>query len=334
MSPISHTTIEQRLHIELLFDRKDNNADNGSDVIKGLTKTQKSLPPRYFYDDRGSQLFEEICQLSEYYPTRTERTILEEYAGIIAGLTGICELVELGSGSSTKTRLLLDAYSNLGYPLRYIPIDVSEGILSESAKSLSRDYPNLEVCGLVGTYSQALAKLLPSKNLKRLVFFLGSSLGNFNPEECDRVFAEIKTALKSGDYFLLGIDLQKSIDILEAAYNDSLGVTAAFNLNMLQHLNDRFQGNFNLNNFEHRAFYNVSQAQIEMHLISLRSHSVRLNSLDLTVNFEEGETILTEISRKFDLNLMRQYFQKRGFKIIQSQTDPNNWFGLILAQMM
>ena len=324
----------QPLYIEILLNREDNNTDNGSDVIKGLTQTRKSLPPRYFYDERGSQLFEKICQLPEYYPTRTETAILEEYAGEIAELTGIGELVELGSGSSRKTRLLLDAYYHLGSPLRYIPIDVSEGMLSQSARCLSIDYPNLEVCGLVGTYSQGLAKLLPSSGDKRIIFFLGSSLGNFNPEECDRFFAEIKTALKSGDYFLLGIDLQKSLEVIEAAYNDSLGVTAAFNLNMLQHLNWRFQGDFELNKFKHRAFYNVSEAQIEMHLISLRSHSVRLKDLDLTVNFQEGETILTEISRKFNLNLMQKYFEDRGFKIVQSRTDSNNWFGLILGQII
>ncbi|MGF1485993.1 MAG: L-histidine N(alpha)-methyltransferase [Prochloraceae cyanobacterium] len=331
MLPISD---RQRLHIEVLLNLKDNNADSGSDVIKGLTQTQKSLPPRYFYDDRGSQLFEKICQLPEYYPTRTETAILQEYAPEIAKLTSVCELVELGSGSSTKTRLLLDAYSKLGSPLHYIPIDVSQGILSQSARCLSIDYPNLEVFGLVGTYSQALAKLSSPKKNQRLIFFLGSSLGNFNPQECDRFFSEIKTALKSGDYFLLGVDLQKSIEVLEAAYNDSLGVTAAFNLNMLQHLNWRFQGNFELNNFEHRSFYNVSKSQIEMHLVSLRSHFVRLEALDLTIDFQAGETILTEISRKFNLHSMQKYFEDRGFKIVSSLSDPNNWFGLILAQLI
>ncbi len=329
MLPISH---KQRLNIERLVDRDRDNKDNGNDVIEGLTKNQKSLPPRYFYDDRGSQLFEKICQLPEYYPTRTETAILEQYAGEIANLTGVCELVELGSGSSTKTRLLLNAYSNLGSALRYIPIDISEGILAESAKNLLIDYPNLEIDGLVGTYSQALKRLLPSKT-SRMVFFLGSSLGNFNPEACDRIFAEIKAALKSGDYFLLGVDLQKPLDILEAAYNDSQGVTAAFNLNILDHLNWKYRGNFDLNNFKHDAFYNVDCSRIEMHLISLRSHSVSLKALDLDVNFQKEETILTEISRKFDLDLIRKYFQDRGFKVIQSRTDSNQWFGLILARV-
>jgi L-histidine Nalpha-methyltransferase len=334
MTSFSSPDNQERLHVEYLIDPNlVSELEDGKDVIWGLTQPQKSLAPRYFYDDRGSQLFEQICELPEYYPTRTETWILQQYAIEIAQMTGICELVELGSGSSTKTRLLLDAYQQMDYPLCYVPIDVSGGILEASAKQLLADYPTLQIRGLVGTYELALKNLMPSPLPSRAICFLGSTLGNFNQPECDRFFSQVRTALQSGDYFLLGIDLQKPIEILEAAYNDLQGVTAEFNLNMLRHLNNRMSGNFNLDLFEHRAFYKTTEAQIEMHLICRRSHSVRLETLDLTVEFKEKETIFTEISRKFNLDEMQQYLAKQGFKPLQVWTDPQQWFGLILSQI-
>jgi dimethylhistidine N-methyltransferase len=326
---------EKRLQIERLVNLSapsDAETIAGSDVIQGLTQTPKTLPPKYFYNDRGSQLFEQICELPEYYPTRTEAVILRQYAGEIAQLTGSCELVELGSGSSTKTRLLLDAYEALGYPLRYLPIDVSAGILESSAQQLLADYPSLKVHGLVSTYELALQQLAPSQLPSRMIFFLGSTLGNLNPQECDIFFSQIKAALNIGEYFLLGIDLQKSKQLLEAAYNDSQGVTAEFNINVLEHLNQRFEGNFDTQSFEHWAFYNDQLHQIEMHLRSLKAQTVRLEALDLTVKFDTDETIMTEISRKFDLGVMQQELQAKGLKPLQVWTDPKQWFGLILCQ--
>ncbi len=330
-----HPLQEGRLKIKRLVNLSTSSeveTNAGSDVIQGLTQTPKTIPPRYFYDDRGSELFEEICELPEYYPTRTEAAILQQYASEIAQLTGACELVELGSGSSTKTRLLLDAYESLGYPLRYLPIDVSAGILESSAEQLLFDYPSLHIQGLVSTYELALQQLTATQLPTRMIFFLGSTLGNLNPQECEIFFSQIKAALKVGEYFLLGIDLQKPKHLLEAAYNDSQGVTAEFNLNMLTHLNKRFQGNFDTNLFEHWAFYNEQLDQIEMHLRSLKANSVRLDALDLTLDFEAGETIMTEISRKFNLELMKQELQAKNLKPIQSWTDSNQWFGLILCQ--
>ncbi len=331
----SAQTIIERLQIEHLLSSKPspNQLIDGSDVIKGLTHIPKSLPARYFYDDRGSELFEQICELPEYYLTRTETTILQKCAIEIAGITNVCEIVELGSGSSTKTRILLDAYNQLGYPLRYIPIDVSAGILETSARQLLADYDSLQVHALASTYELALRQLIPTQLPSRMICFIGSSLGNLNPQECDVFFSQIISALQEGEYFLLGIDLQKQKHLLEAAYNDSQGVTAAFNLNMLEHLNWRFQGNFDTAQFEHWAFYNETQHQIEMHLQSLRSQTIQLRALDLTVHFERGETILTEISRKFDLNTMQQELSSRGLKPLQVWTDPNNWFGLLLCQL-
>lgn len=321
--------------ITLMSDRSDDSPEkmaSGQDVILGLTQTPKSLPPKYFYDDRGSDLFEEICELPEYYPTRTEAAILREYAPEIARITGPSELVELGSGSSTKTRLLLDAYQGLESPSEYVPIDVSGGILEASAKQLAQEYPGLQIRGLVGTYEQALLHLPPTTYSSRVIMFLGSSLGNFSPEECDRFFEEMQIALREQDYFLLGVDLQKPSHILEAAYNDAQGVTAEFNLNMLSHLNWRFGGNFDINLFTHEAIYNQSESQIEMYLHCQESHTVRLEKLNLTVEFAAGESMLTEISRKFDFEHKQEYLESRGLKLVQAWTDPQQWFGLLLCQ--
>lgn len=330
----AHSTIENRLQIERLVGATRLLASTaGSDVVKGLTQSRKSLPARYFYDDRGSELFEEICELPEYYLTRTETAILQDYASEIARMTGSCELVEIGSGSSTKTRILLDAYNHQGYPLRYLPIDVSAGILESSARQLLADYHSLQVHALVSTYELALKHLFPTQLPSRMICFIGSTLGNLSPQEFDQFFSQITSALNVGEYFLLGVDLQKSKQVLEAAYNDSQGVTAAFNLNMLDHLNRRFEGNFDTTQFEHWAFYNETQHQIEMHLRSLRSQTVELHALELVVKFEPGETILTEISRKFDLNTMQQELHSRGLVPLQVWTDPKQWFGLFLCQL-
>jgi L-histidine Nalpha-methyltransferase len=306
--------------------------NDGEDIIQGLSKTPKTLPPKYFYDDCGSQLFEQICQLPEYYPTRTEAAILSQYADEIAQITGSCELVELGSGSSTKTRLLLDAYHNRADDWRYLPIDISGGILKTSVLELQEKYPDFFIQGLLGTYEQALAHLASNSLRSQMIFFLGSSLGNFTPQESEQFLSKISHALKPGDYFLLGIDLQKPKDILEAAYNDSQGVTAAFNLNMLSHLNWRFQGNFDLDLFTHQAIYNMADTQIEMYLHCQESHLVSLDTLNLNVEFQAGESILTEISRKFDLANMQKQLQSQGMKTLKTWTDPQQWFGLILCQ--
>lgn len=324
--------------------------DQGQDVIQGLSTTPKTLSAKYFYDDHGSQLFEQICELPEYYPTRTETAILQAYAPDIATITGPCELVELGSGSSTKTRLLLNAYDNMGLSPWYCPIDVSGGILKQSAIDLLKDYPTLNIHGYVGTYEAALAALSPSQLPTRMICFLGSTLGNLNPQECQAFFDQLTQSLQPGEYLLLGVDLQKSTQQLEAAYNDAQGITAAFNLNMLRHLNWRFQGDFDLENFQHQAFYNTADHQIEMHLKSLSAQRVYLSTLNLAVDLERGESIRTEISRKFDLEILQQQLQRQDsknplgsaestgshsaktLKPLQTWTDANHWFGLILCQ--
>ena len=306
---------------------------DGQDVIDGLTQDRKSLPPKYFYDQHGSELFEQICTLPEYYPTRTEASIFRTYAHKIADHTGACELVELGSGSATKTRILLDAYAAQGKPLRYIPIDVSGSILQESSKALLEDYPSLCVHGLIGTYEPAL-RALPEMHLPttRMVMFIGSTLGNLSPVESDRFLQQISEALAPGQFFLLGLDLQKEIGVVEAAYNDAQGVTAAFNLNMLRHLNDRYDGDFCLDDFRHVAVYNSVANQIEMYLESQCDRTVSLKKLNLIVKFEAGERLRTEISRKFSPTEMAKQLSNHGLTTIHTFTDERNWFGLMLAQ--
>jgi L-histidine Nalpha-methyltransferase len=324
----------ERLYLEQLLQAAPSSVlERDEEVVKGLSQVPKTLPPRYFYDDQGSELFEQICGLPEYYPTRTEASILQQSAMGIAKITGPCELVELGSGSSTKTRILLDAYGALGYPLHYLPIDVSAGILEESALQLLKSYPTLQVHGVVSTFDLALEKLAPSPLPTRMLCFLGSTLGNLNPEECDQFFTQIGDALDTGAYFLLGVDLQKPKAIVEAAYNDSQGVTAAFNLNILRHLNRKFGGDFDLAQFKHVAFYNQSLQQIEMHLESLVDQVAYLEALDLRVTFEAGETILTEISRKFNVESIQEDLAAKGLVPIQTWTDPNGWFGLLLCRV-
>lgn len=318
-----------RLSLEQLI---TSSITNHSDLLLGLSSYPKSIPTRYFYDDRGSELFEQICELPEYYPTRTEALILYDHALEIAKFTGSCELVELGSGSATKTRILLDAYQQLNFPLRYVPIDVSAGILESSAFALLNDYPTLEVHGLVATYETALQRLRGLKNYpRRLVVFLGSTLGNLNPQECDYFFEQITGALQTGDYFLLGVDLHKDKQILEPAYNDAQGITAEFNLNMLHHLNQRFGSNFDLSQFRHRAVYNEYPRQIEMYLHSQVAQTVEL--LERKIHFEAGEPILTEISRKFTLSILKQDLQNKGLEPVKTWTDPQGWFAMVLCRL-
>ena len=304
----------------------------GQDVIEGLSSRPKSLPPKYFYDQKGSQLFDQICQLPEYYPTRIETAILKRCGSAIAQITGPCEIVELGSGSATKTRILLNAYEAVDYPLRYIPVDVSSSALSESSELLLQEYPTLSIYGLVSTYEPAL-KVLPAKQLPaRMIVFIGSTIGNLRPSECSDFLAHISETLEPGDYFLLGLDLQKEISVLEAAYNDSQGITAAFNLNMLSHLNQQFEGDFESNNFAHIAQYNKSENQIEMYLKSLEAQTVWLKALGLTVEFEKGDRILSEISRKFDLKEMSHTLLDHQLNVLEAFTDDERWFGLLLCQ--
>lgn len=323
---------ETRRFLYTKFETTAQLSDNGEDVVRGLSQAQKWLPSRFFYDARGSELFDAICDLPEYYPTRTEESILAESARDIALRTGAVDIVELGSGSARKTRLLLTAYSALGHdaPLQYVPIDVSEDALRASAHDLLHNYRNLQINGFSGTYEQGLAALPPRMAARRMVIFLGSSLGNFHKEGRAALFAQLAAALSPGDFLLLGVDRHKDKSVLEPAYNDSQGVTAAFNLNMLRHLNRFYGGNFVLDQFEHCAFYNEAARRIEMHLISQRPQSVRLAGLDLVADFALGETVRTEVSYKFEMPALLNECRPHGFSCIGSWTDPKHWFAVSL----
>ena len=313
---------------------RDPDGAAGRDVVAGLTATPKTLPSRYFYDDAGSALFDRICHLPEYYPTRTEESILRRTAVEIAALSGPCALVELGSGTARKTRLLIEAFLSGGRSLSYRPVDVSGGVVEASAARLLADYPGLEVHGLVGTYEQAFERLAweagPREPL--LILFLGSTIGNFTPAETEAFLGRVRQALRPGDTFLIGIDLRKDVQVIEAAYNDSQGVTAAFNRNMLSHLNRLFQGDFAPERFDHVAFYNGQAHQIEMHLRSQGRQRARLEALGLDVALEPGETIWTEISRKCDREEFAALLGTRGFEPVRAWADERNWFALLLAR--
>jgi dimethylhistidine N-methyltransferase len=264
--------------------------------------------------------------------TRTERQILERSAEEIVHLVGPCDLVELGSGSASKTRILFDAYQQQNCPLRYVPVDVSGGMLEDSARTLLKDYRHLTIHGLVSTYDLALANLPEPKLPRRMIAFIGSTLGNLPPHKAQRFFQNVSQALDTGDYFLLGVDRHKDTATLEAAYNDAEGVTAEFNLNMLHHLNWRFEANFDLTQFRHVAVYNEGDRRIEMYIESLGDQTVTLKALDLTVPFVQGERLMSEISRKFEPDDLAQELSEHGLKVVKLFTDPQQMFALLLCQ--
>src|SRR3954469_16130972 len=254
--------------------------DTGRDVVAGFTARPRTLPCRYFYDARGSELFERITDLPEYYPTRTEAEILKSCATELAALTGACELVELGAGSSRKTRLLIEAYLRRGQSVEFRPVDVSESALAESGQALAERYDRLSIEALVGTYEQGLAALGPAGG-RRMLIFLGSTIGNLDDAEMISFLTGAADALNPGDFFLLGFDRRKDPAVIEAAYNDSAGVTAAFNLNILRHLNRRFGANFDLGAFHHEAPFVAERSRIEMRLVSRRVQPVRMPLLGI-----------------------------------------------------
>jgi len=294
------------------------------DVVAGLQRSQKAIPPKYFYDRRGSLLFEQICQQPEYYLTRTEASILRTHVADIWDEIGDCTIVELGSGSSAKTRLLFDEGQRRHRHLHYVPIDISASMLEATANALVQEYPQLEIDALATDYLNGLMAL--PNGQPRLVIFLGSNLGNFTHEEQTQLFTRLTQALRPGDFFLLGCDLQKSTSILESAYNDAAGVTSAFNLNLLQRMNRELAAQFDLSQFSHLAFYHQQLHQIEMHLLSEKKQEVMIAELNLSVSFRAEETIHTEISRKFSSTEVCAQLASCGFRRRALWSDANDWF--------
>lgn len=286
------------------------------DIRRGLAGRPRSIPSKYFYDDRGSALFDAICDLPEYYPTRTEQRLLDERAGEIARITQASELVELGSGTARKTRALIGALVEQAPELLYAPLDISRYALDEAA-SVADEFPGVRVDGVLCDYTRSLASLQPSPGC--LAAFLGSTIGNFTPAAGVSLLRRLRERLADGDWFLLGLDLVKPVDVLEAAYNDRAGVTAAFNRNILDVVNREAGGDFDTADFEHVAFFNGAASQIEMHLEARRDLRVRLDAFDMGLDIRRSERIRTEISRKFTRDSAAALLTGAGF-------TPRHWF--------
>ncbi|HEX5322351.1 MAG TPA: L-histidine N(alpha)-methyltransferase [Capsulimonadaceae bacterium] len=296
-----------------------------ADVLAGLADSQKTLPCKYFYDERGSQLFEEICDLDEYYPTRTETAIMCGSSNEMAALFAPgALLVEYGSGSSTKTRILLDHLPAIS---AYIPVDISREHLGASCKKLSEAYPHLEILPVCADYTDHFD--LPDFGFKPngvMAYFPGSTIGNFHPDEAVEFLTRIADLCGRGGGLLIGVDLKKDLATLELAYNDRSGVTAEFNLNLLRRINRETGSDFAIDQFHHHALYNPWQGRIEMHLVSRRDQKVRVGERE--ISFEAGESILTECSYKYTITQFAALAKKAGFQVKQVWTDPRAYFSV------
>jgi dimethylhistidine N-methyltransferase len=301
------------------------------EIFDGLNQNSKFISPKFFYDKKGSALFEHICSLEEYYPTRTEISILKSMQTELPQfLDSTFRLVELGSGSSVKTRLILDVLDKICNKTEYFPIDISE-ILAESSELLLKDYDNLSITGIIDTYEGGLKFLKNFDNKRNLIIFLGSSFGNFAPSEGMAFLEKINSTMKSGDLFLIGLDLVKNKSVLENAYNDRKGVTAQFNLNVLSRINDELDADFDLTNFQHHAIYNETKQRVEMYLKSLVNQSVIVSKPNLCLKLKKGELIHTEYSHKFKKHQIEAMLHQTGFSIRNIWTDENDLFSLTLA---
>ena len=303
-------------------------SDIRRDVLRGLASHQKSLPSKYFYDAYGSQLFETICSLPEYYQTRTELSILKGCAADIVRDLREADIVELGSGPNLKIRTLLDAcFRSPRADIRYVPVDLSESALVEASAGLLDSYPDLKILGIVADFTKHIEKI-PSGR-KRLFVFFGSTIGNFSGEARIGLLRSVAKMMEPGDRFLLGIDMIKRVEVLEPAYNDSMGVTAEFNKNILNVLNRELNADFALSNFEHVAFYNATKEQVEMHLRANRRVSVKIKGLGMQVSMEPGETIHTETCGKFSRESAEAMTEAAGLRIDRWYSDPKGWFSLV-----
>ena len=307
------------------------------DVRDGLTAPRKWLPPRWFYDDLGSALFDAICFLPEYYVMRAEAEVLTTHRDEIVDAFGPnVRLVELGSGAARKTRILLDVLTQRQTEVEYVPVDVDAGMLERSARELHNDYANLRVRPVRSDFARPSAALAEAgadvdpTSLRTIVLFLGSTIGNLDPDAAIAMLRDLRAALRPGDAFFLGVDLRKSRGILEPAYDDPLGITAAFNLNLLVRINRELGGHFALDTFRHCAFYDEVHGRIEMHLVSTRAQRVRIDALDLEIAFDEDETIHTESSYKHDDTTLAALAEGSGFSIERRWTDSRGWFADVL----
>jgi L-histidine N-alpha-methyltransferase len=312
----------------------DGRQETGREIIAGLTRRQKRLPSKYFYDAYGSWLFERICDLPEYYLTRTELAILEATAPQIMVFfrEDSGDLVELGSGSHRKIKILLDAVDGASFGrIRYVPVDISATALYEASQELQYTYQNLSILGIIADFTRHLEFLPPER---KLITFLGSTIGNFTSSERAIFLRGLARAMHPEDRLVLGLDMLKPVDIIEAAYNDSQGVTAEFNKNILRNLNRSFNADFKITDFEHRAIFDNDKEQIEMHLQATRATTARIADLDLSVSCQPGETIHTEICKKFSREQALRDFKTAGLVATRWFTDPQGWFSLVMLKKL
>lgn len=329
-APVTGTrALNGRLSVQCSLDH-DFFATLAQDVQSGLSAQPKTLPPKYFYDDLGSRLFDRICDTPEYYQTRTEQALLESIAGGLIEEIAPSDVIELGSGAARKTRAVLDAIHRAGQRCRYVPFDVSEGMLHASARQLLNEYEWLTVRGIVGDYDRHLS-LLPAGRC-RLFLFLGGTIGNFEPAEAVRFLARVRKNMGPRDRLLLGTDLVKDHEVLNAAYNDQAGVTAAFNKNVLSVINAELGGHFDLARFEHLAFFEPERSQVEMHLRSVIDQTVPVDDLGLQVSFSAGETVRTEISQKFSRQSASAMLAQAGLELCQWFVPDNEYFALSVSK--
>jgi L-histidine N-alpha-methyltransferase len=329
MNPLGNTVAE-RITIDVHLPPGGPLSGMAADVRAGLTKPFKELSPRYFYDERGSELFEEITRLPEYYPTRAERTILERHSPGICDTAGNpATLIELGSGSASKTRVLLDAMFAAGCLEAYAPVDISEQITRETAEAVASEY-GIAVHGLVCDFERDLERM-PLAG-PRVIAFLGGTIGNFEPAQRASFLARVANLLGPDDHFLLGTDLVKDGGRLEAAYNDSSGVTAEFNKNVLSVLNRELDANFDLDAFEHVAFWDAENLWIDIRLRSLARQVIEISALEMSVAFGRGEEMRTEISTKFAREGLAGIYTEAGLEMVDWWTDPEALFALSLAK--
>ncbi len=302
---------------------KDKASDLRRDVLHGLSKSQKEIPSKYFYDERGSELFEQICSLDDYYPTDCEVEIMQNNLDEIADVLGAgVQLIELGSGSSMKTRLLLKRCKNLAM---YVPVDISEEFLNEVATDLRSEFPNHDIRPVVADYTSEFDLPENDQIAKKVVYYPGSTIGNFTKRRARKFLNSIGENLSAGDGLLIGVDLKKDLEVLEKAYNDSEGVTAKFNKNLLVRLNRELNADFNIDRFNHVAFYNREEGRIEMHLVSLEEQSVMVAGQKFW--FEKGEKIHTENSHKYKIDEFEELAEDY-FKRLKTWTDSRNYFSV------
>lgn len=299
------------------------------DAARGLVDAPRSMPPKYFYDERGSQLFDAICDTEEYYPTRTEDALLSAHAADIVNAVTPAHIVEFGSGASRKTRRLLTACAGAGPA--YWPFDVCEAMLEDAGRQLVQEFDWLEVNALVGDYLGGLGEL-PELSGSCLYLFLGGTIGNFSEQQAQDFLRELHAAMSSDDHLLLGADRVKDAGVLHAAYNDAEGLTAQFNLNLLHVLNRELDAGFETGQFRHRALFNQAAQQIEMYLESRRRQSVYVGALETTLELEQGERILTEISRKFTRESLHRLLGSAGFTVEAHYEPANGYYSLLLAR--